>query len=86
MDPDAGNNAKLQYQIPAGLADDKFEVDSNGVIRTTTPLDRETKSVYTFNGEYLLHSSKERVTPKYDNTFMAYPKCFLCIWLYTVCV
>lgn len=49
-DEDAGANAQLTYTIPPGLADDLFVVDANGQITTTAPLDRETKSSYTFSG------------------------------------
>ena len=51
-DRDTGNNAKLVYMIPSGLADNMFIIDPNdGVIRTNRTLDREQKSVYTFSGK-----------------------------------
>ena len=47
-DADEGINGELTYDLPLGIAEDKFRVDSRtGRITTTGPLDRESKSIYT---------------------------------------
>ena len=46
-DADEGINGELTYELPLGIAEDKFRVDSRtGRITTTGPLDRESKSLY----------------------------------------
>ena len=50
VDLDTDDNAAITYFIPDGLADNKFTIDENGVIRTTSRLDREETSSYTFSG------------------------------------
>ena len=47
-DEDEGINGELTYDLPLGIAEDKFRVDPRtGRLSTTAPLDREAKSIYT---------------------------------------
>ena len=52
-----GANGEITYEIPQGIADDKFTVDSmTGVILTTARLDREIMSSYLLTGNDLVYS------------------------------
>ena len=46
-DADSGNNAKLSFSITAGNSDGHFNIDKDGQVHTTQPLNFETKSSYT---------------------------------------
>ncbi|ESO98121.1 hypothetical protein LOTGIDRAFT_174335 [Lottia gigantea] len=47
VDNDIGDNGKLTYLIPEGIADNLFEIEAKtGVITTRTELDREIRSAY----------------------------------------
>ena len=47
-DEDEGINGELTYDLPLGIAEDKFRIDArSGRLSTTGPLDREAKSIYT---------------------------------------
>ncbi|KAI8798258.1 protein dachsous, partial [Biomphalaria glabrata] len=62
-DADEGANGQLTYQIPTGIAGDKFSVDGRtGVVSTTLKLDREEMdsyilTVYVKDGAYPFHYS-----------------------------
>ncbi|XP_033119933.1 protocadherin-23-like isoform X2 [Anneissia japonica] len=46
-DGDTGENGRLTYNIPSGIADDMFTVVADtGELKTTSQLDRETKETY----------------------------------------
>lgn len=46
--PRSSNTANLTYEIPDGVADDRFTIDPvRGIVSTRSPFDRETKDFYT---------------------------------------
>lgn len=46
-----GDNGRLTYELPEGVADNHFEIDSqSGVITTQVKLDREERDYYSFTG------------------------------------
>ena len=78
IDADEGINGELTYDLPLGIAEDKFRVDSRtGRITTTAPLDRESKSIYTLtvihvrkNFSFPLYVSKEsRIASMFSRLF-----------------
>ena len=62
-DKDEGTNSEIVYEIESGITKDSFRIESNGDIKTTKSLDRETHGTH-----QLVIAAKDKGTPSLRGT------------------